>query len=104
MCRRAILPHAHPALTFRRQVAVQRQAHMLLTAGPASLHEHEVPLADRASADLGVYPCECAALLCKEQHARGVAIQAMDELQESRVRALCPHSLDHTHADAAATM
>ena len=83
---------------------MQVQAHALLTVGPPALDQHRVVFFDPSFAQFGVQRGERAALLCQQQHARSIAVEAMHEFEKARLRPLRAQLFDDAEAYSAASV
>jgi len=95
---------AHPALAVARRELVQRCADHLPALRPLAAYQYAVALVDAAFAKLRVKTGQRLALFRDHEHAAGVAVESMDELEERRLRALETQPLDQPERDSAATV
>ena len=95
---------AHPALALAGRELVQGESHDALLVPPAAAHEHEVALVDLPLAQRGVQRGQRRTGLGDQQQPRGVAVQAVDELQEAGGGTRGPQAFDQAVGDAAAAV
>ena len=99
-----IFSHHHTLLALRGVELVQRQFDVLLGILPLPQHQREITLVAVALAHDLVHRGQRGTLLRQQQHAGGLAIQPVYQLQELGLRAGTAHLLDDPEADATATM
>ena len=95
---------AHTALPVGQQVFVQRGVDHLLVGRPDAGHQGQVGLAGFALAELVLQLGQRRALLGHQQDARGLAVQAVHQLQELGLGPRLAQLLDHTEAHTRAAM
>src|SRR5207302_2974404 len=81
----AIDPHAPLAIT--RDRGLERKLHPAHRVAPFTAHQDEVALVDASLAELRMESGERSAFFRNQQHAGGVAVEPVDELEEPGVRA-----------------
>src|SRR5271155_5602220 len=82
----------------------QRQLDPAHGVAPATLDEHQIALVGTALAQGRVQRHQRRALLGHEQHARGVAVEAVHQFEEPGLWALRTQLLDQAEANAAAAV
>src|SRR5580765_3067922 len=85
---RAVVADTYTSIAGRGQVLRQRQAYMLPVVAPITSHQHQVGLLDFAGTHLRMQVRQRTTLLCQEQYAGGVAVESMNQFQETQVRSL----------------
>src|SRR5690349_5789309 len=100
----AALLHADTPLAGARYIFVQRLADVEAIAFRHAFDERYIDLLHLALAQLPMQFDQRAAFLAHDEQARGIAVQAMGELEELGLRAARAERLDHAIADAASAM
>ncbi len=92
--------HPHLALAARVGGPQQRHVDHLAAGRPAPDHQRGVHLDGATLAELVLQRGQRAALLGQQQHARGLLVEPVHELEEPRLRPSAPQLLDDAEAHA----
>ena len=100
--------NAHPALALAhaagQQIALQRQVDHFFIGWPLAFDQRQIGFAGFTVAELVLQAREGAAFFGHQQHTRGVAVQAVHQLQHARTGSGLAQLLNHAKAHAAAAM
>src|SRR5437763_14285936 len=92
----ARLLHPHAPLALSRREFVQGPTHRSFGVTPAAADEDQIALIESTVSELFGQFDECGHVLGAEQHPRRVPVQAMHQLEQSRIRARGAKLLDET--------
>ena len=89
-----IVVHAHAPLPLARGELVEREPNRSLLVAPIAPHQHEIAFVHFAITQLAMKLDQRGTALRHDQHSRGLAIEPMHKLEETRLRPCGAKRLD----------